>query len=186
MKLPPMDQVSKVIKANENDYPKAANVSEAANKIRTELDAANQIMNNWIKQEYRRINANSTENFRTNLQFGMYLLASPLGSTDGGVTICPDPKSAQSPLHYSHLVVLPQLEVAKRRMLGAISSLIANTKYAEVKSTYTPDVQDKVVQTAFEAMVPHEVGHALGINHHSKGILTVIPVDTKEKIVISR
>jgi hypothetical protein len=33
-------------------------------------------------------------------------------------------------------------------------------------------------------MVPHEVGHGLGMSHHSKGALTVISTKTKEKIVL--
>jgi hypothetical protein len=49
---------------------------------------------------------------------------------------------------------------------------------------YPPDVQEKVVLTAYEAMVPHEVGHGLGMNHHAKGTLTVVSKKTKEKIVL--
>jgi hypothetical protein len=184
MKLPPPDQVSKVIKANENDYPDAKDTSPGANTIRTELDAANSLMNDWAKKEFRRINTNSPDKFKINPQFGMHLLTSPSATTEGGVTICPDPKSAQSPLRYTHLVALPQFEVFKKRQLGAITGLLANSGHPELKTMYPPDVQEKVVQTAYEAMVPHEVGHGLGINHHAKGALTVVSKNTKEKIVL--
>jgi hypothetical protein len=185
MKLPPQDQVSQVVKANENDYPPGTDQSAGAKAMRSELDAANNLMKKWAEKEYRRINANTPEKFRNNLQFGMHLLLSPVATTVGGVTICPDKRSAQSPLRYTHLVVLPQFEVLKTRMMGIMSLLMLNTSHHTLWDKYPVAEQEQVVQTAYEAMVPHEVGHGLGISHHTKGTLTVSTSKTKEKFVIN-
>ena len=185
VKLPSPDQVSQVIKAYENDYPPVSDKTPEGNRIRSELDNANSLMKKWAEKEYRRINANSPSDFRNNQQYAMHLLVSPVTSTTGGVTISPDSKSVRSPLRYTHLVVLPQFGVLKTKMMGIMSMLMLNTTHKTLWDKYPVDVQEKVVQTAYEAMVPHEVGHGLGINHHSKGTITVVTSKTKEKFVLN-
>ncbi len=172
IKLPPQDQVNIVAKSAESDSPDAASAA---------------IMDTWIKKEYRLINANSPNTLRNNLQFGMYLLTSPFTSSPGGVTYNygesnPD---SPSPLRYSHLVILPQYEVLKNKMMGVMSMLMLNTSHKALWDRYPLAVQLQVVQTAYEAMISHEVGHGLGIEHHTKGSLTVINTKTMEKMALT-
>ena len=69
--------------------------------------------------------------------------------------------------------------------MGIMSNLMLNTSHRTLWDKYPVEVQEQVVQTAYEAMVPHEVGHGLGIPHHTKGTLTVITSNTREKFVIN-
>jgi hypothetical protein len=183
--LPPQEQVNLVVQANEFDLPKPGDNSAKAQTIRQNHDFAFMYMKNWTEKEFRRINTNTPPKFMVNKQFGLHLLTSPIATIDGGISIGPDNRIKQSPLHYTHLVVLPQYNVLKKRMMGIMSNLMLNTSHHTLWDKYPVDVQEKVVQTAFEAMVPHEVGHGLGIPHHTKGTLTVITSKSKEKFVIT-
>lgn len=171
LKLPPQDQVASVVKASESDDQNAA---------------ANATLATWIKKEYRRINPNSPDTLRNNLQFAMYVLQSPHNTSAGGVTVCyGETKPGQpSPLRYAHLVVLPQYEVMKQKMMGVMAGLMLNTTHKALWDKYPLAVQQQVIQIAFDAMVPHEVGHGLGIDHHTKGSLTVKNTVTGQTMVL--
>jgi len=173
IKLPPADQVSTVVSINEPGY--TGNMATGAGYVK-----------NWIEKEYRRINKNTPDTLRNNKQFAMYLILSPLASTSGGNTIFyPSGETANaSPLTYGHIVMLPQFESYKTLQMGVINYFKKNSKNDLAKS-YPADVVNALLQTIYEAMVIHETGHGLGIEHHSKGLLTVIKTETNEKITIN-
>lgn len=174
--LPPMDQVTKVIKAYETDDPDAKDKSNAASEA---------IIDNWIKKEYRRVNANTPKLLRITKQFGMYLLVSPLPSTTGGLTITKISTQQASPLQNNHLVVLPQFASMKAAQDAAIKGLLNNSSHPALKAKYPVSVVDQVIEIAYEAMVSHEVGHGLGIPHHTMGSIKVISVNTKKLFTVN-
>ncbi|HPB02959.1 MAG TPA: hypothetical protein PLZ67_08395, partial [Bacteroidales bacterium] len=169
--LPPVDQVSAVIKANASDG--AGGGDAAAGYVKT-----------WIEKEFRCINKNSPDTLRNNRQYALYLLTSPFAADYGGNTIFYGDPANSSPLRYGHLVVLPQFDSFRKVQQGAVEGLIKNSKH-NLTEKHPPDVIAKLMQTVFEAMVVHEIGHGLGINHHKNGVITVINTKTKEKLVLS-
>ncbi len=174
VKLPPADQVSEVIRANEPDAVGGA-------------DAAAGYVKAWIDKDYRRINKNTPDTLRNNKQFAMYLMLSPLASSSGGNTIFygdPGAKSNSSPLRYGHIVMLPKFESYKSLQMGVINYFRKNSTN-DIAKLYTADVINSLLQTIYEAMVVHEIGHGLGIDHHSKGVLNVINTETNEKIALN-
>ncbi len=174
IKLPPADQVATVISINEPGY--TGNTATGAGYVNT-----------WIEKEYRRINKNSPDTLRNNKQFAMYLMLSPLAASSGGNTIFygdPGGDANPSPLAFGHVVVLPQFESYKALQMGVVSYFKKNSKN-DLDKSYTPDVVNQLLQTIYEAMVIHEVGHGIGIDHHKKGILTVIKTENGEKITIN-
>lgn len=174
VKLPPADQVTTVVSANEPDF--AGDPAPAM-----------AIVDKWIEKDYRRINKNSPDTLRNNKQFAMYLILSPLASSSGGNTIFygdPGGNANPSPLAYGHIVMLPQFESYKSLQMGVINYFKKNSKNDLAKS-YTADVVNALLQTIYEAMVIHETGHGLGIDHHSKGLLTVIKTETNEQITVN-
>lgn len=171
LKLPPADQVLGVIKANESDD--SGGGEAAAGYVKT-----------WIEKEFRCINKNTPDTLRNNKQYAMYLLTSPIASSYGGNTIFYGDPYNSSPLRYGHLVVLPQFESFRKVQQRVVEGLIKNSKH-DLTKKYPSDVIEKLLQTVFEAMVVHEVGHGLGIDHHKKGVITVINTKTKEKLELS-
>jgi hypothetical protein len=174
--LPPMDQVTKVIKAYETDDPDANDKSNAASEA---------IIDNWIKKEYRRVNANTPKLLRITKQFGMYLLVSPLPSTTGGLTITKISTPQASPLQNNHLVVLPRFASMKAAQGAAINGLLNNSSHPALKAKYPASIVDQVIEIAYEAMVSHEVGHGLGIPHHKMGSIKVISANTKKLFTVN-
>ncbi|KAF5046541.1 hypothetical protein DSECCO2_469730 [anaerobic digester metagenome] len=174
VKLPPADQVATVVSVNEPGF-----TGDPA--------PAMAIVNKWIEKEYRRINKNSPDTLRNNKQYAMYLILSPLPSSSSGNTIFygdPGGNANPSPLAYGHIVMLPKFESYKSLQMGVINYFRKNSKNDLAKS-YPDDVVNALLQTIYEAMVIHETGHGLGIDHHSKGLLTVIKTETNEKITIN-
>jgi hypothetical protein len=172
VKLPPADQVSAVIKANETDEAGEGDVTVGYVKT-------------WIDKDFRRINKNTPDTLRNNKQFAMYLLLSPLASSNGGNTIFYGDATGSSPLQYGHLVVLPQFESFRKVQTDAVDGLIKNSNN-NLAEKYPPEVVAKLLQTVYEAMVVHEMGHGLGMDHHKKGVITVINTKTKEKLLLTK
>jgi hypothetical protein len=171
--LPPMGEVSQVIQANETDCADPS------------MNPSIAILNNWAKKEYRRVNANTPKSLRNTKQFGMYLLLSPLASTNDGFSVTTDNPVKASPLETTHLTVIPQYESMKARQSSAIKKMIKYSVHQAIKDKYTPGVVDQVVQIAYEAMIPHEIGHGLGIEHHTMGTIQVISTKTKENYIFN-
>lgn len=185
MKVVPKDQTISVITALQSDMPSSGDQSTEAAAIRTQLNAAAATMDGWIKKNYRLINANTPDTLRNIKQYGMHLLVSPVASLTGGVSIEYGSSSEVSPLKATQLVVLPMFSSFKSQLFSAMTSLMLGTKHPAIWDKYPLAVQEQMAQNVYEAMVPHEVGHGLGIPHHTKGSLTIITTKSNETIVIT-
>jgi hypothetical protein len=182
LKLPPFEQVLEVIKVTETDCPEEKDTSPKAVKMRSDYKKINGYLANWEKKDYRRINANTPRDYRNNKQFAMYLVESPFSSTTGGVSVTNAKSVSNSPLFNYHLIVLPQYKIIKKRINEIFSGLAKSTNHPRYIQDYSPDILDQLSKTVYEAMVPHEIGHGLGITHHTKGGITFLSSKTKSKI----
>jgi hypothetical protein len=174
LSLPPAGEVSSVIKANEVDF---ADPSK---------NPSNAILDAWNKKEYRRVNVNTPKSLRITKQFGMYLIISPLPSTESGFSVeKANKKDVVSPLENNHICVIPQYAVMKAAQSSVISTMIKNSSHPALIVMYPPSVQDQAIDIAYEAMVSHEVGHGLGIPHHTMGSITFRAYKLKMTVVIN-
>lgn len=190
--IPSMTEVKPVIIGINVSWPPDNDKSPKANAARADAEIksqkANEIMTKWIKEEYRRINKNTPEEFRNNFQYALYILESPIEEVAAGLALSygDDLKQKISPVETHQLIIIPQYKIVKEQTLGLLEFIFKVWENPIFYDKYPPDVRLQVVDRVYEAMIPHEIGHGLGIDHHTKGELKIRHMNTEEEYIASR
>ncbi|MDA3942572.1 MAG: hypothetical protein PF694_03395 [Bacteroidetes bacterium] len=172
---------STIYAANIDDPPKNAHSPEDE-ATRAIIQEADNIKQNWARKEFRRINANSPERYRNNKQYALYLLESPLDTFATGLCIGTSDagKYKRAPIAASHLIVIPKFSLVKKETLGLFETILRFWDHPVLREEYPMSVRLQLVQRVYEAMIPHEIGHGLGIEHHTQGRMNVVNLDENE------
>ena len=174
MKVVQKQVANELLEPFEDGIPDKDDNSPKAQAQRKKLDIIADKMNELEEKGYRCINLNTPDTLCNNLQYGMHVLSSPVTNCMVGRTIDNAGGNPSTPLRNVHLVALPSFSSYKKAMLGVVNSLMLHTKHHALWEKYPQSVIDKVAELSFQAMVPHEIGHGLGITHHTKGSMTIV------------
>ncbi len=182
LSLPNANEIRSTIYAANFDEPKKDDHSTEAEDTRALLQDAARTMNAWARKEFRRVNANSPDRYRNNKQYALYILESPLNEFATGLSIATndEEKYKKAPIEASHLIVIPKFSRVKQETLNLFETILHFWDHPILFEEYPMPVRLQLVQRVYEAMIPHEIGHGLGIAHHTHGRMKVVNLDENE------
>lgn len=174
MKVVNRQQATAMLEPFEDGRPSDDDMSAEAQVQRKKFDIVAGIMEDLENDGYRQINLNSPDSFRNNMQYGLHILYNPVPNCTVGRTIDNAGNDLGTPLKHNHLIALPHFDAYKKTMISTVNSLMLATKHPALWQKYPQSAIEQVAQLSYEAMIPHEIGHGIGIPHHTKGSMTVV------------
>ena len=115
---------------------------------------------------HRQINFNSPPQFRNNAQFGLYLLKlQAMPAMVAGVACFPTNTAPSKSIRFCSFIAVSD----ESKFFSDIASVLMKMDAAMGKPQTSADQKNEIARLQYEATIIHEIGHAIGIEHHMNG-----------------